>query len=110
MIDLIALLFLNALLISGIHLASYEGMIFGFIAHLNLPAWLEKPLFDCPTCMASIHGIYVFMIASSYINLPLWVLMLYIPCLAGMSTLVWRVIDSLEKQIKDDWDNFGNRN
>jgi hypothetical protein len=110
MIELLAIVFANALLISGLHLASYEGMILGFLPNLGLPSWLEKPLFDCPTCMASVHGTYPYLIASSIINLPLWGLVIYIPVLAGMSTLVWRIIDSLEKPIKDDWDNISRHN
>lgn len=110
MIDLLIILLLNAFLIAGIHLATYDEMILVWLHYIGLPSWLEKPLFDCPTCMASVHGTYVYLLALSYINLPLWGLVLYIPVLAGISTLVWRVIESFEKHIYDDWSDNIRRN
>lgn len=103
MIDLIILLLVNAFHIAGLHLATRDGMIFGMIQYLGLPIWIENPLFDCPTCMASIHGSYVFLIAANAWGLSYWLLLLYIPVLAGVSTLVWRAIDSLRDDDSDPW-------
>jgi len=95
MIDLLLVILFNAFHIAGLHIATRDGMIFGYAQYIGLPIWLEKPLFDCPTCMSSLHGWYIFMIAANYYSWPLWVLLFYITVLAGVSTLVWRCIDRL---------------
>jgi hypothetical protein len=94
MTSLAIILVLNAFLIAGFHMACWEGMIFGRIQHLNLPAWIAKPLYDCCTCMASVHSTYVYAMLVYYCAFPLWGWFLYVPTLAGISTLVWKLIDS----------------
>lgn len=103
MIDILVILLLNAFLIAGLHIACWEGMIFGFIDNIGLPAWIAKPLYDCPTCMASIHSTYTYAILVYWLGLPVWGWLLYVPTLAGISTLVWRFIEALEKDDNDPW-------
>ncbi|NQY09979.1 MAG: hypothetical protein HRT71_10775 [Flavobacteriales bacterium] len=62
----------NSLFIIGIYSITQEGMIFYFARKIFIKsdaddmeetyrmAWLFKPLVGCPTCMASIHSIYIF--------------------------------------------------
>lgn len=52
----------------------------------NFPEWVNKPLFDCPYCMASIHGsIFFFIFLSSY---PLFMWPVFVVCCTGVSALV----------------------
>lgn len=64
MIDIFILLLLNSFAILGVHQTTNEGMIFEKLAtwcEYNLPEWLNKPLWACPYCMASIHSTYFFV-------------------------------------------------
>jgi hypothetical protein len=54
------ILIVNSFAIVGIHKITREGMIFGWVQDIQLPEMIQKPLFDCPTCMASIHSIVPF--------------------------------------------------
>jgi hypothetical protein len=86
-----ALLALNSLYIYGIYFAtSYEPdqkgepvekNVLWFLSYYSIRwfgVFLSKPLFICPPCMASVHGIYFFILFSNYnlIYLPFYCLIL----------------------------------
>ncbi len=63
---------ITSLFIIGIHVATRAGMILGRVSiwmDLNVPYKWQKPLTECPPCMASFHGLYMAFVLS--IDLPL---------------------------------------
>lgn len=98
MIDILLLMVINALAIIGIYLSFGEGMIFR-----RLGLWIEKkvhydltkPLFNCPTCMASIHSIIPFWMTYEPCYQSAILYIIYIPALSSLST--W-----LSKQIIEE--------
>jgi hypothetical protein len=93
---MITLLIVNALFIVGLHLATGEDMIFNKPAlwvESKVPYWMTKPLFNCPTCMASVHSIvpYWYMTELSIDNACIYVV--YVFALAGLSTILARLTE-----------------
>ena len=96
--------FLNALWIIGIWNAALPGQILDPIATWmagdsksvppiegNLPDWINKPLFLCPMCQASVHGLLWWLM---FKPVPLMLLPVYIVCLSGfMKGVVILVLD-----------------
>ncbi len=118
------LLIINAFAIVGFHLATGEGMILNFIRKLleektekayaetynppvfigmvvvprKIPKRITKPLYDCPTCMASLHSIYVywgayFLLKHYQFDIELLTMIcaypVYILALSAMATIVY---------------------
>jgi hypothetical protein len=85
----------NALHIIGLHLSTGEGMINYWVhqATAKLPNWLTKPLFDCPTCMASIHSTYFYWYFADLTWVALLAYPFYITAVAGISTLINSLIN-----------------
>lgn len=89
MIDILLLMLLNALAIVGICLAFGNGMIFDRIGR-----WIESkvhynltmPLFNCPTCMASIHSVLPFWMTYEFGLNTLLLYIVYVPALSALST------------------------
>ena len=79
---------LNCLAVIGFHYAAQEGMILGFIRTINFSKWIAMPLYDCPTCMASIHSFYIFIPLNLFFDVPLILWPVYVLALAGMNTMV----------------------
>jgi hypothetical protein len=55
---------LAALIIIGIWTLYQPGMLLGECGNIlekNLPKFLTKPLFDCPPCMSSIWGTWIWV-------------------------------------------------
>lgn len=55
------------------------------------PEWITKPLFDCPICMASIHGTLWFAGILPYffsvqMHIKFWILFMF--CLCGLNTII----------------------
>lgn len=68
----------NALAIIGLHVSTWDDMIFDKVAR-----WVElrtgrlsKPLFNCPTCMASVWGVTYWLLfhPCSLLFLPVYIL------------------------------------
>jgi len=60
-------LLLTSLFCFGLHLCTRpEKLGWKILSRLRLPLWLSKPLYDCPTCMASVYGVAF----SFYFQLP----------------------------------------
>jgi len=80
-------LFLGILVIIGIWNAFGPGMIFGkagdFLDSI-LPKYATKPLFECPPCMASVHGSWVWLVTGGALA---W-LPVFIVALSGAMKLV----------------------
>jgi hypothetical protein len=100
MIAFILLMVINAFVIYGFHLATAEGMILHIIEQAtdDMPLWIQKPLHACPTCMASVHSVYVYW--TSIVIMDLYVMdvnyllaliayPIYILGLSAMATIVY---------------------
>lgn len=89
--SVLMLLLINAFAIVGFHLASQPGMILSFMQKIK--GKIAMPLYDCPTCMASIHSSYCFIPFALIVN-PLLLLAypVYILSLAGLSTLIYNMV------------------
>jgi hypothetical protein len=59
--------FIIAFVVLFLHATTWEGMIFSFIPEFfyDAPAWVRKPIFECPICMTPWYGAFI-MIASDY--------------------------------------------
>ena len=116
MIELLLLITCNSLLIVGFYKSTlYDGwegdeitpsgnddhewrMILWWVRYygLALPMWIQKPLFRCPVCMASIHGIIPYTLLIFEMGLPEWYMMLlpfYTLALAGMNVVIFKLTD-----------------
>lgn len=96
MIDLIILLVINSLYSVGIWLATGEDMIFEKPAlwlSERVPEFWLKPVFGCPTCMASLHSILPFWLFSPMSSHSALLYLIYIPALATLNSLVAQRFD-----------------
>ena len=97
MIDILLLMLVNALAIIGIYLSFGEGMIFrglGLWIEKKIHYDLTKPLFNCPTCMASIHSVIPFWMTYEVSEATILLYIIYIPALSALSTwLSNKIID-----------------
>lgn len=110
-LTLAALIVANSLFIHGFSACFADGMIFGGIAkwiegwdksgniqvkkRARIPKWLQKPLYACPTCMASIWGTVGYFVGVIALQdvLPLsWAVIafwpVYVVCLAGLNSVI----------------------
>jgi len=109
MTELLTLLILNSLFCVGLHAATrwleYPEHIQELEEHdskwvtrkllwplsyytRTWPDLIRDPLTECLTCMASIHGGYVFILAYVFIDVSLYVFIPYIIALAGLNTIL----------------------
>jgi len=96
MIDILLLMLFNALYIVGFYLACGNDMIFDRPARwieMRIPYDLTKPLFNCPTCMASIHSIVPFWISYDVSIETVITYLIYVGGLATVSTLIVNKIE-----------------
>jgi len=97
MIDLIILLVINSLYCVGVWLATGEDMIFEKPAlwlSERVPEFWLKPIFGCPTCMASLHSILPFWWMFHTVNTQTVLLyIIYIPALATLNSLIAQRFD-----------------
>lgn len=88
----------NALWIIGVWNAALPGQVLDPIATWfagdskampaiegHVPDWINKPLFLCPMCMASVHGALWWMV---FHPTPLILLPVYVVCLSGLLKVV----------------------
>lgn len=111
MTDLIILAFVNAFIIIGWNRATmfeYERGVVNFVgdepkvdeeskmalwklrywAIQNFGEFWSKPLFTCPTCMASVHSTYVYWAYQPLTTDSILLYPLYILFLAGVTTFI----------------------
>ena len=96
MIDLLLLMLINALAIIGIYLSFGEGMIFrglGLWIEKKIHYDLTKPLFNCPTCMASIHSIIPYLYFHDMTTDNLLMYIIYVPALSTVATWMAKMIE-----------------
>ena len=96
MIDLLLLMLFNAFLINGIYLSTGQDMVFERPARWiegKVKYWVTKPLFNCPTCMASVHSILPYWYLHEFSQDSMVMYILYVPSLAFLSTYLNRLIE-----------------
>lgn len=89
--DFILLLIIGTTWIWGVHCLFSDGYLLeqaGVKAWNRWPKWATKPLFICPPCMSSIHGL---IIASAYFGLN-WLVFGYMVCLCGLNYILKQLI------------------
>ena len=97
-----------SLIITFIFICYQDGMIFGwlrrFFERLNMPEWVNKPLFDCNICMSGLYTVLLWFVKDHHhlsFNL-LWMI-----CLVGGINVIispfieGAVMDYLMKLTKD---------
>lgn len=94
------LLLFNAFAITGFAYATLPEMVLEKLrtwGEKHLPWYLQKPLYDCPGCMASLHSTYFYIPFAILVDYRLLLCYpVYILTLSGMSMLVFRLVDSLQ--------------
>lgn len=91
MIELLLLMLFNSLYIVGVYLATGQDMVFERPARWiesKIPYWITKPLFNCPTCMASVHSILPFWMTYEVSKDTVMCYVLYVFALAATSTFM----------------------
>lgn len=51
----------------------------------HAPDYVTKPLFECPRCQASLHGVLWWVM---FQHVPWYLLPVYVVCLSGLMTIV----------------------
>lgn len=95
MIDFLVLMLINAFAIVGIYLSCGDDMIFDKPARwfeMRIPYYWTKPLFNCPTCMASVHSVLPFWFINEWSWVSVGLYLIYVPALAGLSTYLSNLI------------------
>lgn len=100
--ELILLLILNALFIVGFHQTTHDGEINSWVSNLldNAPEWVKKPLYACPTCMASVHSTYVYWYNYEPNIHNGLVYILYVFALSALGTAINLIIEYLRANMK----------
>jgi len=95
MSNILLLLVINSLFIVGFHQSTHEGEINSWVSDLldNAPEWVKKPLYACPTCMASIHSIYVYWYNYEFNLHNGLVYIIYVFGLSALNTLINLLIE-----------------
>lgn len=107
-ISLLDLFFLNSFFIVGFHITTKEGEINHWVDKLlwSLPEWIKKPLYDCPTCMSSVHSTYIYWTYHYWIGeinyQTALIYVVYVFGLAALNTLVNAAISFFGTNIKPD--------
>lgn len=77
-------LIISSLWCLGIYCTFGTNYIFGrygdYLREI-LPRWAAKPLFDCPPCMASVHGTLIHLVLGG--SLITWIP--FVICLSGLN-------------------------
>ena len=90
MADFVLLLIVNAFAILGFYEATQPNMILWYFKKKTkkLPVWVRKPLYDCPTCMASLHSTYIYFGFYGFHLELIGNYIIYVFALAGLSFFV----------------------
>lgn len=81
MIDFLLRLIISSLTIFGIWGLFGPGMLLGWLGDIwekRLPDAMNKPLWSCPPCMASVHGTWLWCVLGGSLSL-------YIPFVLALS-------------------------
>lgn len=102
MIDILILLIVNAIFCNGIHLIFSQGHVFSSVKDKlepHLPSWINKPLWSCVMCMASIWGVAFLIISANYHSFRIFEVLFYLPSLAFLNCVFFAlkgVIEAIE--------------
>lgn len=104
MADFLLFCIISSLIITAIHVSTWDGMLFGRVRccldGIISPFW-QKPLYGCIICMASLWGTIIYSIVLSvcyflntYFITDYWVLMFlpYVTVVAGINALISGII------------------
>lgn len=87
MIDFLLRLIIASLVCFGVWNAFAPGMIFGWLGDTfdkRLPAALQKPLYSCPPCLASVYGSIMWFLLGG--DTTLW--LPFVLALSGFNRIV----------------------
>jgi len=95
---MIQTIFITALIILFFHVCTWPGMVFSFVSEAlkNVPAYLKKPLFDCPICMCPWWGPTVVacgIVGNVWHVDNVWQLAIIVASAAGINTVLIYVIN-----------------
>lgn len=85
--NFLPLLLIASLVCFGVWNAFAPGMILGWLGNIwdrRLPECLQKPLYSCPPCLASIYGSVVWILAGG--DLTWW--LPFVLALSGLNRIV----------------------
>jgi hypothetical protein len=94
MTDFITLIIISSMWIMGFHVLFRSGFLLsraGDYMDTHWSLWINKPLWRCPPCMASVHGTLIFFTLPEQ-GLLLWVF--FIVCLAGFNYFLTQFFNS----------------
>ncbi len=63
MTNILIILILSTFWCYGVRALFLEGKLFenvGIFMDANFPLWINQPLWRCPPCMASVHGLFIY--------------------------------------------------
>ena len=91
MIDILLLMLFNALYIVGFYLACGNDMVFDRPARWiekHIKYWMTMPIFNCPTCMASLHSIVPYWMSYEVCQDSVLIYVIYVFALSTVATLI----------------------
>lgn len=100
--EVILILILNALFIVGFHQTTREGEINNWVDSLlwKLPEWVKKPLYDCPTCCASVHSTYIYWYNYDWNLNNILIYIVYVFALSALGTVINLLIEYMRANYK----------
>lgn len=107
MIEFIIYILITSAWIWGVNCLFSEGHLLeatGDVLWEALPEWICKPLFNCPACMSSVHGLIWFFVGIPFCfndTLPIGQLIPFLICLCGLNFLLIK-FTSKERIIIED--------
>lgn len=103
--DLIIFVLCTVFWVLGIYLITQKGMFLYFLRQLvekAKPEWIGKPILTCIECMASLHGLLIFIILCSQwiIESNIWTLILGIVMSAFIQSFLYNLYESIVERTK----------
>lgn len=91
--DFILLIIVGAFWTWGVHCLFDEGFVLNpireYFRREGMPVWIAKPLYLCPPCMSSVHGM---MISGIYFEWHLYPMAAYMVCLCGLNYIIKSIL------------------
>ena len=102
---MIEIAFIIALVVLFLHATTWEGMIFQIVAEKlrGLPAWVKKPLYDCPICMAPWWGSVILILmglhSGEWFDPLTWLLLVF--AAGGINTVLIYIIENARRSSEE---------
>ena len=92
---MIEALIINSFICIGFNIATEPGMVLNWVEKLleKSPLWLQKPIYLCPMCMASVHSLWLF----PSLNISWWLYPGYVLALCGLNALTYGIVTSVRE-------------